>query len=304
MPDLFEEEPLVQAPVGGKLIAVVGTPADGDVVTWVDANSQYEPAAATSGIDLDDLADVSTAGAADGDVLTYNSAFDLWVAEAPAGGGGGGSGRPVHYDRQHWGYMAHPGNNSFVNTNAIVNMSSAITMTAAQDATGAWVRCTTGAVSGNSQAIVTGGFNTCRRGWDPVVIASTKSYTDVTNIRFWLGLSDGDYRSSDDPTNGDLIMFRFSTSAGDSQFMACVKDGSTLSATATGVTPATDTEYEFLIECDSGEARFYINQTLVHTASSGMPTTAQLLGFHWTLTTLAAAAKGWLIESIKGSHLQ
>jgi hypothetical protein len=39
----FDEEPLVDAPANGKLIAVVGTPSDGDVVTYVAANNRYEP---------------------------------------------------------------------------------------------------------------------------------------------------------------------------------------------------------------------------------------------------------------------
>lgn len=88
MPDLFEEEPNVAAPAGGKLIAVVGTPADGDVVTWVDANSQYEPAApGGGGGDLDDLNDVDTSGVSDGDVLTYDNGSSTWVAAAPGGSG-------------------------------------------------------------------------------------------------------------------------------------------------------------------------------------------------------------------------
>lgn len=217
-----------------------------------------------------------------------------------------GSSAPALYNRHHWGYLAHPAlNNAFTNTSAIVNMSAVQgSLTAAQDATGAWVRWNTGALTGNRCAVQTGGFNLCRRGWDPVVIVRTKSYTDLSSMRFWLGLSETDSWNQDDPLNGDIIMFRFSTSAGDTEFMACVKDGTTLSATATGVTPATDTEYTFLIECDNGEARFYINGALVHTATSGMPLTTQLLGFHWTLTTLTNAARSWLFESFKGSHLQ
>ena len=39
--------------------------------------------------ELDDLTDVDTTGAADGDVLTYDAAGSEWIAAAPTGGGGG-----------------------------------------------------------------------------------------------------------------------------------------------------------------------------------------------------------------------
>lgn len=39
---------------------------------------------------LDDLTDVATAGAADNDVLTYDSATTSWAPAAPTGGGGSG----------------------------------------------------------------------------------------------------------------------------------------------------------------------------------------------------------------------
>jgi hypothetical protein len=45
----FKVEPLTASPAGGKLIAVVGTPNDGDVPTFNGANNRYEPAAGGGG---------------------------------------------------------------------------------------------------------------------------------------------------------------------------------------------------------------------------------------------------------------
>jgi hypothetical protein len=79
----FDLPPLVASPAGGVLVPVVGTPADGDVVTWVAANSRYEPVAGGGGGALDGLTDVDASAPNDGDVLTYDSASGNWIAAPP-----------------------------------------------------------------------------------------------------------------------------------------------------------------------------------------------------------------------------
>lgn len=45
----FDVPPRTASPAGGELASVVGTPSDGDVVTWIAANNQYEPRAGSGG---------------------------------------------------------------------------------------------------------------------------------------------------------------------------------------------------------------------------------------------------------------
>ena len=69
--------------------------ADGDVLTWDDTIEEWGPAAPTGGSGaLDDLTDVVITTPADGEVLTYDSGSGDWVNEAPAGRSDGrGGGR-------------------------------------------------------------------------------------------------------------------------------------------------------------------------------------------------------------------
>ena len=67
--------------------------ADGQVLTWVDANSQWEPVTPSGGggaTTIDGLTDVDTTTAApsDGQVLTWVNANSQWEPATPSGGGG------------------------------------------------------------------------------------------------------------------------------------------------------------------------------------------------------------------------
>jgi hypothetical protein len=62
------------------------TPADADVLTWDDANSEWVAAAAAAGGDLDDLGDVNAPTPTDGDVLTWDSTPGEWISAAPSVG--------------------------------------------------------------------------------------------------------------------------------------------------------------------------------------------------------------------------
>jgi hypothetical protein len=73
----FDEEPTVTAPAGGKLVAVVGTPTDGDVVTYVGANSRYEPVAGGGGSYTDEQAQDAVGAMVDGTTLEYVDATPL-----------------------------------------------------------------------------------------------------------------------------------------------------------------------------------------------------------------------------------
>jgi hypothetical protein len=65
-----------------------GSPADGEVIKWINANSAWESAsvgALTAA--LDDLTDVDAAAPADAEVLTWVNANSAWESAAASGGG-------------------------------------------------------------------------------------------------------------------------------------------------------------------------------------------------------------------------
>lgn len=65
-------------------------PDDGQVLTWVDANSRWEPVNASGASTLDDLTDVDTSTTAptDGQALTWVAANNQWEPADASGGGG------------------------------------------------------------------------------------------------------------------------------------------------------------------------------------------------------------------------
>lgn len=69
----------------GYITGYSGT-SDGEVLTWVTANSRFE-ALPPASVSLDGLSDVTTANAATGDVLTYNSGNSTWYAAEPSSTG-------------------------------------------------------------------------------------------------------------------------------------------------------------------------------------------------------------------------
>lgn len=216
----------------------------------------------------------------------------------------GGIGGPIDYTRHVWSFIAHPSIATFININPANNMSSAGgTWTSSSDASGPWITQTTGAAIGNFSAHITGGVAWTYRSWEPVFFARTKTTTTLTGLRFWVGMANVGL-SADDP-GGHIMGFRFSpNSAGDTDFMACTRDGTTLTAVSTGVTPAIDTEYLFGIVCVAGVPTFVINNVVVHTTSTTLPGATTLLGAAWYLVADVAVAQSWKLSAIRGSHLQ
>lgn len=79
--------------IGGTDGDVIADDAAGESVTitkWESRRTTTADVAGLSVSDLNDLADVDTAGAVDADVLTYDSGTNSWKPFAPPGGGGGG----------------------------------------------------------------------------------------------------------------------------------------------------------------------------------------------------------------------
>jgi hypothetical protein len=152
-----------------------------------------------------------------------------------------------------------------------------------------FMRIASGAVSGNAVSLIptfAGWYTTTGLGvW--VFRFATNDAADLTSVRFWAGLLSASPIASDDP-GGHIAAFRFSTGASDTNFMACVKDNSTLNPVSTGITPAANTIYLFRIEWDGSEARFYINGSLVHTHTTNLPAASMAPMVSWTTLTAAA----------------
>lgn len=213
-------------------------------------------------------------------------------AVSSGGGGTTPAAQPVSYTDRWWIHQADMDGTAYSTIGVDFVISGTGSSTADNDTDSRWIRTSTAAsanATGQLQSI-TGIL--MRRRFRSAHVLRMKTYTDISSLRFWSGLFSSAPQLADDPT-GDLAAFRYSTNAGDTEWMCCVKDGSTLSATASGVTVATDTMYLLWVETDDSEVRFYINETLVHTASANLPSIDQDMGFHVGMTTLTAAVRAW-----------
>jgi hypothetical protein len=214
-----------------------------------------------------------------------------------------GAADPVDYTRRWWAHQADLDAVAYVTFNVDFTAFGGTGSSASDDdADARWIRNTSGAVSGNVANILSITGNKQRRDWKCLHAAHIKTYSDISSTRFWVGLFSGDPSASDDPAV-HLAGFRYSTGAGDSNWMACVKDGSTLQAASTGITVAIDTRYFLRVETDSSEVRFYVDNALVYTHTANLPTGSTNMGLYVGVTTLTGSARSFRYARQYGSQI-
>lgn len=132
--------------------------------------------------------------------------------------------------------------------------------------------------------------------------------TDITNgttsVRYWHGLASTDFNTTtgtDTPT-AHVAAFRYSTAASDPGWMFVTCNGTTCTATNTGVGIASNTTYLMCIGFDdSGNARGSINRYntpgAVIVNSATLPGTANYMGVYHYVQTLTDAARSFGISN-------
>jgi hypothetical protein len=126
-------------------------------------------------------------------------------------------------------------------------------------------------------------------------------FSSAANVRFWAGMAEfgsGTFMGSDDPGD-DVALFRFSTSAGDTNIMCLRNDGSgACTVVDSGIPFAIDTEYELMIRFVTATTiEWWINGVRVLVATSGnIPGATVNLCHVCGLRTLADAAKTMKIK--------
>jgi hypothetical protein len=108
--------------------------------------------------------------------------------------------------------------------------------------------------------------------------------TSLTDCRFFAGMSDTlgqTVPASDTPTGANFAMFRYSSTASDTNFQCITGDGTTLAIADSGVLPVIHQANVFAIEfVDATPAvKFYIDGTLVATSTTHLPGSSAILGY-------------------------
>lgn len=125
--------------------------------------------------------------------------------------------------------------------------------------------------------------------------------TSTSGVRWWHGfLQDIDFTEagSDNP-GGDRAAFRYSTSAGDTNFKCVTKDNTTQNVQDSGVAADTNGHLFAIIESPGVSYTFYIDGVLRCTNSANLPRTNQLMRMGLGGMELNAVAKkmrmSWMI---------
>lgn len=145
-----------------------------------------------------------------------------------------------------------------------------------------------------------------QRSFTPTYTWHGSTVGNVTNIRFWVGLVNGDVSAVNTPNSTEVIAaFRYDTGVDGSAFWRCVTYNAVpgdLTVTASSVAVTTNTLYEFTIEMDASEVRFYINGNLEATHTTDLPATGTHMFWEHCVTSLTTAAKSLLTNFVSIVH--
>lgn len=117
--------------------------------------------------------------------------------------------------------------------------------------------------------------------------------SSIATERVWAGMAFSDLSGSDTGTQRKAA-FRYSTGAGDTNWMACTSDGTTASCTSTGVAVVLSTAYTLEVDCATATTcNFYVNGALTPQVAktTNVPNASNTdLGWQVAVTTLSAGA--------------
>ena len=131
----------------------------------------------------------------------------------------------------------------------------------------------------------------------PTVVVRFRTDTDITNIRYFVGLASASIGTTDTPNTTSVIVLRYSTSASDAGWVIYSANGTNGTTSATVGTIAASTSYTLILQATSGTSvNVYLGTSeadlkQVATVTATLPAaTTSLIGI-LQLTTLAAASR-------------
>lgn len=231
---------------------------------------------------------VASAAPSNGQVLTWNQAASQWEPQTPASGGGGG-GMPALFAQKMLRF-ALPGNGFMQQLGFALNVDgSQSNVGASSSAPHQAIRYTSGATSGSDAGLTSGivAVELFRRG---EVFRAYVGMGSTVNLRTWIGLSElaGAEPGTDSPGFAGA-WFRYSTSAGDTNFK-CVTCSGGCTVTDSGVAADTN-RHLFEISWTGTAYQFKIDNTAVCTNTNNLPPAGTAYAPVVRLRTLENASK-------------
>lgn len=170
-----------------------------------------------------------------------------------------------------------------------------------QDATGDYGFASTGTINTTigwtNPASTTAFFGITSPRFVGIIKSGATSPTDKNNVRVWVGLFNTTPAGTDTiPSNS--FGFRYSTAAGDTNWMACNQGGGSPGAVSTGVAFAVDTRYvlEAWYDNTNSHIHFYINGVQTNDISSSLPVNTTAMNPYCLARNLATETKNFKIS--------
>jgi hypothetical protein len=167
------------------------------------------------------------------------------------------------------------------------------------DATNTFMTMPSTAAAGNLAGLITTTFNLTRAAHEAVYEWIIKTGSDITSIRYWIGLVDADITNVDTLAAGrEFIGFRFSSVVPDVGWQPVLNDGTTQNAAATEIgTVAVDTVYKLRVRIVGTTAYFSVNDSAEISATTNFPSASQDLGMVCRVIPVAASIRNLLFSS-------
>jgi hypothetical protein len=263
--------------IGGGKVKNGMAPSDGDLLTWVAANTEWENKApgTLSGFNASKLQGntISSGTPMTGDILRYNeyadSKWDLCIAAT----------RFVAL----WGDIA---NASLVVVGANLGQSQTGTISnIAATSTETFLKRFTGVITASTNRTVGIGYG-FSGGVSFWTLASIRRYSTrlrintTSSARWWIGMVDfstsGAAITSSDTPNGSYVAFRFSATTDATIKAVCATSNVNQTVVNTGISVDTTNPQLFEFAWDGTNVNFYINGALVAQISTNVPSSALL----------------------------
>ena len=170
---------------------------------------------------------------------------------------------------------------------------------ATNDANNTFMTMPSTAVSGNLAGFITTSFNLLRPAHEPVIEWIFKTPSDISSLRYWIGLVDAEITAVDTLAAGrEFIGFRFSQAVPDTGWRPVLHDGTTQNTGAQiGANIVADAVYKLRVRIVGTTAYFSVNDGAETALTTNFPSASQDLGMIARVIPTTASIRNLLFSS-------